>query len=210
MRRLVTSLMLGALSASMALLSPAAAQTIDYNSVDSLCTAFEGRPIGQARGRTYAITCEVVREMATSLASSVTVPPFRRLTTRIRQTANSRFEDMLADPKESAFRASCSRDFLTLQRSYSCSMNDVPVRFVLKPDGTILRVEISVSTSNPQMQAEISQAAAQTGVDRFSDDGIALLMQTLAMRFRQVSDEDEIYRTDGRTVSVTILNVGKP
>lgn len=200
------AVILSLLVAIIIFLSSASARVIDYNSADSLCTAFDGRPLGQAHGQTVAITCDLVRRVVAEAAKRMMVPPFRMFTAAVRREATARFEDTLADPKEGRLRNACSRDLLSLQPSYLCNLGGALVRFVLNPSGIVQRVEVSISASNPEMQATISRAAVQTGVDQFSDDGIALSMQVYAMRCRQVSDADEVYRTDGRTLYLTILN----
>lgn len=195
-----------AFSAGVVIFSPPRAWAIDYNSTASLCAAFDGQPLGRARGQTVAITCDLVRRVVAATAERITVPPFRMFTLAMRRQATVRFVDTLAEPKESALRKSCARDLLHFTSSYSCHLSGILIRFVLNPSGTVQRAEISISASSPEIQAEMAQAAVQTGVDQFSNAGIALSMQVYAMRCRQVSDLDEVYQTDGSILRITILN----
>ena len=179
----------------------ASAQDIDYNSPEGLCAAFVGRIAGERRGVTFPITCEMVHSVVDS--QTITVPFFRRFTVHLRQDANRTFDEIIKDDKP--LHDSCYHELF--QKAYSCGIADgLSLRFVLNSDGTISRVEIAISVSNPELRAGFSRSASQTGVDRFSDDGIALVLHAMAMRCRQLSDNDELYRTDGKAIHVTIIS----
>ena len=198
------SILIAVIVASVGLIVPAKAQLPDYNTTDSLCAAFVGRPSGNARGQTVMITCDIVRQTVIEIGRQTTHDPFQELVTFVRRHASARFEDMLADDND--LRNACSREYLIFfQTAYSCTIG-TPSRFVLNLSGTIQRVEVSMPTSSPAMQAQFSKAAARTGVDKFSDDAIALTMQAYAMRLRQLAGENEIYRSDGHVLYLTILN----
>jgi len=193
-----------ALLASIGLIVPARAQLADYNTPDSLCAAFVGRPSGKARGQPIMITCDIVHQTITEIGRQTTHDPFQALVTFLQRHASKRFEDILAE--DNNLRGSCSREYLPFfQTAYFCTIG-TPSRFVLYPSGTIQRVEVSMPTSSPAIQAQFHRAAVRTGIDEFSDDAIALAMQAYAMRLRQVAGENEIYRSDGRVLYLTILN----
>lgn len=190
--------------ASIGLICPANAQLSDFNTTEGLCAAFVGRPSGKTRGHSPVITCDTVRQTVTEISRQTKHDPFQALVTFVQRHAAMRFEDILAEDHD--LRGSCSREYLVFfQTAYFCALG-TPSRIVLYPSGTIQRVEISIPTSSPVMQAQFSRVAERTGIDDFSDDAIALAMQAYAMRLRQIAGDNEIYRSDGRALYLTILN----
>lgn len=198
------SMLIALAIASIGLICPANAQLSDFNTTEGLCAAFVGRPGGKTRGQSPVITCDIVRQTVTEISRQMTHDPFQALVTFVQRHAATRFEDILAEDND--LRGTCSReDLVFFQTAYSCVLG-APSRFVLYPSGTIQRVEVSLRTSSPAMRAQFSRVAERTGIDDPSDDARALAMQAYAMRLRQIAGENEIYRSDGRALYLTILN----
>ena len=181
-----------------------ASQAQDYNSAESLCAAYVGQPILVAKGQTRVATCDLIRNVVTRLGQVITVTPFSALTRRVRASPTKLWAEIMVEP---ALRDGCSREWTIQDTAYICRMASLPTRVILNPSGTIARWEISIPVSSPILQNQFALGAADIGVDSYTDQGVRLMTDALAMRFRQIASEGEFYRVNQSSLNVTITNI---
>ena len=182
------------------------APAASYDTADSLCVAFDGRPYGTANGKTLLMNCKFILYIVGAFREEVTISPLRQLATQLRRGASMPFKDQLTDPNNVNLAHSCSIDRLQEKPQYLCKSNDTLARIFLRDDGSVQRAEVALPASASPLQATLTLRTKVDRIDILADEGVAFLMQALVMRFRQIGDPDVDYRTDGRTLFGTISN----
>ena len=83
---------------------------MSYDTADSLCVAFVGRPYGTADGKTLLMNCKFIQYVVGAFREEVTIPPLRQLAMQLRRGANTPFHDQLIDPNNVNLAHWCSID----------------------------------------------------------------------------------------------------
>ena len=198
----------GAAAAALTVLAwaaPLGTQAQEYNSAESLCAVYAGRPYVHGLGQVHPMTCDHIRATVRVFEQGILEAPLDGLARVVAKSPDYRWDRTLGRPSQPDYR-DCKREQGS-GASWTCPVDDEVLRFVLNPGGTLNRIEIVWDWNRPDLAAVMQGEMARKGIDHFTDDGRAMMMHAVAMRFRRIVAEGVRVTPDGRTLNISIHNM---
>ncbi len=179
------------------------ARATPFASVNELCARYEGRVVGTRDGQQVRISCPQIQRMWESVPQFVPKPFFHEFRDNIRHMRNADFAEVIRTQFASSMQ--CSRDRLTTENRYSCQaplglQNSIVLTLNSRNRIESAHITVDGAILNPAMQ----NMSARIGIANFTSELRELVLHMATMHIRRISQSDELYSTDGRTLRVEI------